>query len=145
MHSSALWGGLVHSLEVDCWSKIYWICQRTVFVSSVCFWFTSQQRKYSASVLIHCPLEVLFLCRKNLLGHRRIGECWELEFIRNCSKLLQETLSCTITASMNRQFLGSLGWVLRFLKVSTVIFVLVKSLSFSDMSVVTFRNLKWRT
>lgn len=72
---------LVHSLEADCWSKIYLICQKTLFGSPGCFGLLPQERKYRASVLLRCPLRV-FYCWNNLLGHTwRNEEWWELEIV----------------------------------------------------------------
>jgi len=65
----------------------------------------------------------------------RAGECKDF-------KHLQEILNCTVVTSMNRQFLGSLGQALGFLKVSAIMFISVKSLTSSGTSVVNFRNLK---
>lgn len=144
MCSAVCIDGLVHSLEADCWSRIYSICQKTLFGSPECFGLLPQQRKYRLSVLISCPLRA-FYCWKTLLCHMwRNEEGLELKIVMIPSVCRKSSVALLIT-SMNRQFLGSLSWVLESLVVSTVIFLLIESLTFSGTCTVNCRNLKLRT
>lgn len=136
--------GFVHSLEADCWSRIYSICQKTLLGSPGCFGLLPQQRKYRLSILIRCPQRV-FYCWKTLLCHVWRNEEWrELKIVMIPSVCRKSSMALLIT-SMNRQFLGSLSWVLESLKVSTVTFLLFKFLTFSGTCTVNCGNLKQMT
>lgn len=94
VHAALCVDGLVHSLEADCWCRIFSICKKTLFGSPECFGLLPQQRKYRLSVLIHCPLRV-FYCWKALLCHTWRNEEWlELKIVVILSVCRNSQLHC---------------------------------------------------